>query len=481
MSVKDAIAEVLEAGEVTDDTELLGRYGQDHSFVRGSSPELLVRVKMREEIEAVVKVANREGVPLVPVSSGPPRFHGDTVPRKGGAILDLSGMDEIGWIDKSERAAFIEPGVTYGKLMPELAKNGLRLPAPLCPRPNKSVIAACLEREAWTTPKFQWAMTDPLASTEFVLGNGDVLRGGESGTMAGTPEEQRERGHALKDPFGVYMLNIARVCTGAQGSIGICRWASLRCELLPEEENLFVLGADRVGDLMGPADRMMYLKMVDHVFVLNNVNLACLLEKDEAKIRSLVDALPAWVLVFTLGGYGASPKHMLDYKVADLKAEKFGESESLGQVPAEKLQGLIRSPSEEPYWKLRLGGECRSVFFQTSLKKAPVFVDHMREVAERHGFPASSLGIYVQPQHQGNCCHVEFDLYCPSGEGEKVHGCFTEASERMMSAGAFFSRPYGEWADMVYPRYYARAAEILKKVKGVFDPNGVLSPGILCY
>jgi FAD/FMN-containing dehydrogenase len=49
-----------------------------------------------------------------------------------------------------------------------------------------------------------------------------------------------------------------------------------------------------------------------------------------------------------------------------------------------------------------------------------------------------------------------------------------------MDMGAFFSRPYGENARMVFNRDGANV-EVLKKVKAVFDPNNIMNPGKLCF
>jgi len=49
----------------------------------------------------IVKWANRTLMPLVPISSGPPRFHGDTIPSVGGSVIvDLRKMKRIMRIDQ---------------------------------------------------------------------------------------------------------------------------------------------------------------------------------------------------------------------------------------------------------------------------------------------------------------------------------------------------------------------------------------------
>jgi glycolate oxidase len=46
--------------------------------------------------------------------------------------------------------------------------------------------------------------------------------------------------------------------------------------------------------------------------------------------------------------------------------------------------------------------------------------------------------------------------------------------------GAYFSRPYGEWADPVYNRD-AAGCDALRTVKKIVDPNNVLNPSKLCF
>ena len=55
-----------------------------------------------------------------------------------------------------------------------------------------------------------------------------------------------------------------------------------------------------------------------------------------------------------------------------------------------------------------------------------------------------------------------------------------DASKTLLNHGAFFSRPYGPWADMVYDPSVGDVG-VLKKLKGIFDPNHILNPGKLCF
>ena len=107
----------------------------------------------------------------------------------------------------------------------------------------------------------------------------------------------------------------------------------------------------------------------------------------------------------------------------------------------------------------------------------------MEEVTGRHGYPASGIGVYVQPQHQGVSQHVEFSFpFDPASrsEVETVKAVYSAVSQTLIEQGAYFSRPYGLWADLVYSRD-ATASRVLRTVKQIVDPKQVLNPGKLCF
>jgi FAD/FMN-containing dehydrogenase len=63
---------------------------------------------------------------------------------------------------------------------------------------------------------------------------------------------------------------------------------------------------------------------------------------------------------------------------------------------------------------------------------------------------------------------------------EQASTLFSAASRQLIAGGAYFSRPYGEWADPVYNRD-AAGRDALRTVKKIVDPNNVLNPSKLCF
>ncbi len=107
----------------------------------------------------------------------------------------------------------------------------------------------------------------------------------------------------------------------------------------------------------------------------------------------------------------------------------------------------------------------------------------MNELADKCGYPASDVGIYIQPIVQGTNCHCEFNLfYDPKNPSEinRVKELTDAVTRALIAQGAFFSRPYGDNAGMIINRDAASVA-ILTKVKRIFDPNNIMNPGKLCF
>ena len=88
----------------------------------------------------------------------------------------------------------------------------------------------------------------------------------------------------------------------------------------------------------------------------------------------------------------------------------------------------------------------------------------------------------MQPQHQGVSYHVLFSLAYDDDAGarERAARLVGEAGAALIAAGAYFSRPYGVWAAPVYDRDPV-SRDVLRRVKRIFDPNGIMNPGKLCF
>jgi hypothetical protein len=422
MPEKEELAAIVGDANVSDEPEAIEAYSRDESFVRRMKPQFVARPENVDEVQEIVKWANSTGTPLIPVSSGPPHFRGDTVPSLGGVVVDLSRMKKIIRINRRNRVAMVEPGVTFAELQLELKNEGMRLPMPLCPRSSKSVIGSCLEREPTIIPKYQWDISDPLLCTEVVFGTGDLFRTGEA-AGPGSLEDQWASGQAQTNAMGPFQVDFFRLIQGSQGTMGILTWATVKCELLPQMQKTFLVASQRLEDLLDFTYKLLWARLGDELLVLNNFNLATLLAKNPDEIKSLRETLPPWVLIVCVAGYERLPQERVDYQEKDVMdtAQRFGVTPvtAIDGVQGSDILEALSTVSAEPYWKLRNKGGCHDIFFLTTLGQTPEFTACMDQMAAEAGHPGIDIGVYLQPQIQGRACHCEFNLsYDPANPKE---------------------------------------------------------------
>lgn len=73
-------------------------------------PDAVVAPRSTEEVAEVVKVCNREKIPIVPRGSGTNLCAG-TVPTEGGIVLLFKHMNKIIEIDEDNLTVTVQPGV----------------------------------------------------------------------------------------------------------------------------------------------------------------------------------------------------------------------------------------------------------------------------------------------------------------------------------------------------------------------------------
>ncbi|MDD5765752.1 MAG: FAD-linked oxidase C-terminal domain-containing protein [Candidatus Marinimicrobia bacterium] len=87
-------------------------------------PEAVVKPRTAEEISKIMKLANRENVPVTPRGAGS-GLSGGAVPLHGGISLSLERMNEILEIDKENLVVVVEPGVVTNEINDKLKADGL--------------------------------------------------------------------------------------------------------------------------------------------------------------------------------------------------------------------------------------------------------------------------------------------------------------------------------------------------------------------
>ena len=472
-------------GSVSDDSEALSWYASA-GLAEGGKPLFRVVPTDATQVRELVKLARKTGINLVFSSSGPPRFRGDTVPSGEAVIVDMSAMNKVLRVDRRNKMALIEPGVTFSQLKAVAEKAGLRPLMPLLPRLTKSVIASYLEREPITVPKYHWDMNDPLLCTELIFGTGDLFRTG-SAAGPGSLKEQWEKGLAQKNPMGPAQTDFARIVQGSQGTMAAVTWATVKLEIKPTIHRLYFIPAEKLSKLVEFSYPAMRRKLADEFFIVSAFALATMIASDPDEIKAIAAKQAPYTLAYGVTGGEYVPEQRVEWQEKDLgELAQAAGVKSTREVPgssARQMLETISNPSAEPYFKTRAKGSFLDIFFLTTLDKAQSFIDTMRDVASRNGYPVEELGVYIQPIQHGRSCHLEFNIYFNPQDAEdssRAKALFDEASKALLEAGAFFSRPYGLWADLAYARC-PDTVKALKKIKEMLDPEDILNRGKLCF
>jgi len=92
--------------------------------IEGAEPDAVVLPATNEEVAAVVKLAARHHIPVVPRGAGT-GLSGGAVTIRGGIALQLTRMRQILEIDPAGQTALVEPGVVNQELSLAAAAHGL--------------------------------------------------------------------------------------------------------------------------------------------------------------------------------------------------------------------------------------------------------------------------------------------------------------------------------------------------------------------
>jgi FAD/FMN-containing dehydrogenase len=485
MDTRDNLLKMVGVENFIDEPESLKGYSKDFSLVPPGMPNYVVKPKDAFEVQKVIQFANEHAIPVIPVSSHV-HFHGTTIPKQGGIVLDLTRMNRILEIDEFNRRVRIEASVTWGQLTTELEKKEFRMIMPLLPPSQRSVLTDYLEREVPTNTVYDYG--EPLQSMEVVWPTGEIFRMG-SASVNGYPDSKSKGANPSGPGIDFY-----RFLQGAQGTMGVVTWANLKIESIPKMNKILFAPVTDLPDAMEFLYRILPRRIGQECLLLNHVDLAAIIaEAWPGEFEKFRRTLPAWTLILVLSGLLRRPAEKIKYEenaLSEILRNEFKDMKLTDTLPGfpgleRKLLPLLRKPwpGDQTYWKNQFKGGCQSLFFITRPVLANRLVDIVGEIAAKHDYPMSEIGGYLQPIEHHRACHLEFHLfYDPANpmEIERVRSLYRDAALALLNEGAFFSRPYGELAPILYERA-ASYTMALKRVKGLFDPRNIMNPGTLCF
>jgi glycolate oxidase len=174
-----------------------------------------------EEIAAILKLANRERIPIT-VRGGGTGYTGGAVPVEGGIVLATSRMNQILEIHPGDLVAVVEPGVTNYALQQAVEAVGLFYP----PDPSswrESYLGGNVAVNAGGPRCVKYGNTK-----QFVLGLDFVTPTGEI-VVAGT-----------RTPKNATGLHLESLLIGSEGLLGVITRCTLRLLPKPETRQTFL-------------------------------------------------------------------------------------------------------------------------------------------------------------------------------------------------------------------------------------------------
>jgi len=129
-----------------------------------------------EQVQSIVKTANRFKLPLYPISCGKQWGMGSRLPVKDGAVIvDLSGMNRILSVDEQYHYAVVEPGVTQRQLLDYIRSKNLPLMLNVTGSgSDTSLIGNAMDRGVG----YFDSRAHGISNMQVVLGSGQTIRTG---------------------------------------------------------------------------------------------------------------------------------------------------------------------------------------------------------------------------------------------------------------------------------------------------------------
>ncbi|MBN1799957.1 MAG: FAD-binding oxidoreductase [Candidatus Lokiarchaeota archaeon] len=467
MELDNAFEEIVKiVGEqnVSNDPEM--RYLYHYDFIT-AEPEgqcdIVVMPESAEEIQQIVKVANKLKIPVIPWVSGI-NFGSTATPLKGGIVVDLRRLNRILEVNKDDMYALIEGGITWADLQGHLGKYHPDLRAGITwSPPGTGVVASCLCYGMFDLGNLGGTGAEFINGLEVVLGSGELIRVGSCSLSDCWYGRQ-----PLPDLAGLFI--------GWEGSTGIVTKAAIKLwPKLPFRKDYTAIGRSfSLGYPILSKLSKAGLGICDIVFQ-NYGWLQSTMEANEKKVpRDAFESnLPDFFSFITTQAYTE--------KQHDAQCEAIEEIIREGGLKLPK--GGANIGSEMPIhlwgcWNFSRGGGGQWIGSYCSSRDVVKYYELSRKVTLKYGHTPQFYGRILFGGHyvvaRTNVNFNKDDLK----EIQSAREILKEIHDEVQSIDGVVMYKAPQWAHEVYEKKMLPATvELTKKVKKLLDPNGIMNPG----
>ncbi len=498
----ETVAEALRRAGLRDvlvDGTNRAAYSTDASLYR-VVPSAVVRPHDRDEVAATLAACRELGVPITARGAGT-SIAGNSIGP--GVVLDFSKhMNGLLSLDAEAGVAVVQPGIVHAALQKSALAAGWRY-GPDPSSHTRCTIGGMIGNNACGNRALGYGKaSDNLLAMESVLADGtelhtvhgrpradavasspvlaelDRLVGSELGlirTEFGRFSRQVS-GYAMQQLLPENGFDVTRFLAGSEATLAIATQATLRLVREPAHRLLVVLG---YADIYDAGDASAGLLRFDPVAVEGMDKRIV----DILAARRGPDAVPplprgeGWLLVELAGD-----------ELAELRA-RAGELASAAGALAVDVVDDPRTAAA--IWRVREDGAGLS---GRSPRDLPAHAGW-----EDAAVPPQQLGPYLREfdelmaahdltglpyGHFGDgCLHIRIDFPLASAGGTQGFGQFLqESAELVAKYGGSLSGEHGDGrarSGLLHHMYSPEALDLFARVKRVFDPSGLLNPGVL--
>ena len=440
------------------DQTTLDKYAKDETEDLEFPPEVVVKPANTNEISEILKLANKENVPVTPIGART-GLSGGALSIYGGIGLSLERLNKILEIDEKNLQATVEPAVITLEFHDACKELGLFYP------PDPSSWGSCfiggnLAYNSGGPKAVKYGVTkDYVLNLEVVLPNGDIIWTGAN---------------VLKNSTG---YNLTQLMVGSEGTLGIITKAVFR--LIPYPKHVLTL----LVPFTSPE------KACEAASAVFRAGLTpCAMEFME---RDALDWTIPMVADFTIEVPDHIGAHLIvevdgnDLDVLYKECEQITESmESFG---AENVLFADDEAQKDSIWKLRrrVGDAVKkhSIYKEEDTVvpryEMPKLLKGVKEIGAKYGFQSVCYGHVGDGNLHVNIVKGEMSDY---DWNNKLSDGIREIFHLTKSLGGTISGEHGigyvqkHYLDIVFNE---AEMNIQKGVKNLFDPNGILNPGKL--
>ena len=433
---------------VNFEPEVLRVYASDASLTRGE-PLAMVRPKNTGEVQTLLRWADAERVAIHPRGRGT-GLAGGCVPTVPGIVVSMLGMDKILDISKTDFVAEVEPGVTTAGLQAECEKLGLMYPPDPSSVKSSTLggnVAAC----AGGLRAVKYGVTrDYVLGCEMVVPGGELLRLGT-------------RCH--KNVVG---LDLVRLAVGSEGTLGILTKLILKLIPRPEASASILVGypsldtaLEAIGDVFAAGI------LPSAVEFMNELTLEILSKTGDSPWPDEVKSL----VLFQIDGSRESLPLEID-RIGKPLSGALWKMQGIGQAEEEAIWAPRRRMAPASYI---LGPERISTDMVVPRGQVLNAVRRLEAIAAANGKQLVAYGHVGDGNIHANLFHDPSDLD-DTARAVKTHHEMDEAVVREFGGTVSGEHGVGCLKD-VSIQLGKLERELMHKVRAVFDPNGIMSPG----